>query len=76
MAHVERAMPHPILLWPFVALWRLAGFLVRFTGYLMAIILGLGLMGLGVLFCCSVVGAIAGIPLFVLGALLVIKGLF
>ena len=76
MADAERMTPHPILMWPFRMLWKLAGMIVRFTGFLLAILVGLVFMALGVALCFSIAGIVLGIPLFVLGALLVIRGLF
>lgn len=66
----------PLLLWPFVALWNLIAYIVSLTGRLIAIVLGLVLMIVGVLISATVVGAVVGIPLFALGALLAIRGLW
>ena len=76
MSYSDRVLPPPWCLWPFKALWRLAGFIVKVTGALFAILLGLLLMVLGMFFTVTIIGAIVGIPLFVLGFLLVVKGLF
>ena len=66
----------PWVLWPFVTLWRLVAAIVQFTGRLAAIILGIVLMFLGFALTVSVLGAIVGIPLFLLGLMLVFRGLF
>ncbi len=71
------------LLWPFVlvqeafvALVRLATFIFELTGRFIAILLGVVLMILGVIICLTVVGAVVGIPMILLGLLLVARGLF
>jgi hypothetical protein len=64
------------ILWPFVALWKLLAGLIDITGRLVAVILGAVLMLLGGLISLTVVGAVIGIPLAVLGLLIVLRGLF
>ena len=71
------------LLWPFVlvqegfmALVRLVTFIFETTGRFIAILLGVVLMILGVIVCLTVVGAVIGIPMILLGLLLVARGLF
>jgi hypothetical protein len=66
----------PCLLWPFWAIWRLIALIVGLTGRLVAVILGLVLMIAGVIISLTVVGLIIGVPLFLLGLLLVFRGLF
>ncbi len=66
----------PWYLWPFWALWRLVAGIVLVIGRLLAVILGAVLMLAGFLISLTVVGAIIGIPLGILGFLLVIRGLF
>jgi hypothetical protein len=62
--------------WPFTVLWHLVAMIVRLTGRLLAIVIGAGLMLLGVLISLTIVGAIVGIPLAVVGLLIVLRGLF
>jgi hypothetical protein len=64
------------LLWPFVALWRLVAFILELTGRFIALVLGTLLIGLGVLISLTGIGAIIGIPLAILGLLLIIRGFF
>jgi hypothetical protein len=66
----------PWFLWPFVALWRLLAGIVEFTGRLVAVILGAVLMIAGIAVSLTVVGAIVGVPLAILGFLLILRGLF
>ena len=66
----------PWYLWPFVALWDLVTWIFRLTGRVLAIILGLVLMAVGVLISLTIVGAIIGVPLAILGFLLALRGLF
>jgi hypothetical protein len=74
-------MPHPKhhthwILWPFVALWKLLAGLISLTGRLVAVIIGAVLMLVGGIVSLTVVGAVIGIPLAVLGLLIVLRGLF
>jgi len=66
----------PVLLWPFWALWRLVSGILLLTGRLIAAALGLVLMIAGVITTLTVVGAIVGIPLFILGFLLTLRAVF
>jgi hypothetical protein len=66
----------PWFLWPFWAIWQLVGFILILTGRLVAVLLGLVLMLAGFLVSITVVGALIGIPLFIVGLLLVLRGLF
>jgi hypothetical protein len=65
----------PWLLWPFVALWRLVAWIIRLTGRFVAVLLGVVFMIVGLLISLTIVGAIVGIPLGLLGLLLVVRGL-
>jgi hypothetical protein len=66
----------PFLLWPFWVIWRLVGGILALTGRLVAVVLGLVLMLVGGLLCLTIVGAVVGIPLFLVGVFLVFRGLF
>ena len=66
----------PWYLWPFWAIWRLVSGIVLLVGRLLAVVLGGVIMLLGFLISLTVVGAIIGIPLAILGFLLIIRGLF
>jgi hypothetical protein len=66
----------PWILWPFVAIWRLVALIVEFTGRLIAVVLGAALMIVGVVVTLTIIGAIVGVPLAILGFLLVMRGLF
>ena len=68
--------PVPWYFWPFWALWKLVSGIVEFTGRIVAEILGLVLMIVGVVVSLTVVGAIVGVPLIIVGFLLAIRGLF
>jgi hypothetical protein len=65
-----------LVTWPFKALWRLVGLVFEITGRLVAILLGLVLMVLGVLVSATIIGAVIGIPMLLLGLMLVIRGIF
>lgn len=66
----------PWYLWPFWALWRLVSWIVIFAGRLVAVILGCLLMLAGFLISITIIGALLGIPMFIVGVLLVFRGLF
>ncbi len=66
----------PWFLWPFVALWRLVTWILEMTGRFLAILLGIVFMVVGVIVTLTVIGAIVGVPMFLFGVLLVLRGLF
>ncbi len=66
----------PLLLWPFVFLWRFVATIIEISGRLVAAILGLVLMIVGVIISLTIVGLIVGIPLIIFGFLLIIRGFF
>jgi hypothetical protein len=71
-----KSKPVPWYLWPIVALWRLVAAIVGLTGRLLAVVLGLVLMIVGAILSVTIIGAVAGIPMLVVGFLLVLKGIF
>jgi len=73
---MSKKRSYPWIFWPFVALWDLLGFILRTTGRLLAIILGLVLMIVGGGLTATVLGAPVGIPVGVFGFLLLLRGLF
>jgi hypothetical protein len=66
----------PWLLWPFYALWRLLTFILNATGRLVVAVLGIALMVVGIVISLTVVGAPLGIPLALLGLLLLLRAFF
>lgn len=64
------------LLWPFVFLWRLVAGIVELTGRLLAVLLGLAIMVIGIVLSVTIIGAVLGTPLLILGFMLVLRGLF
>lgn len=65
-----------IIFWPFIALWNLVEFILKATGRLVSVIIGLILLAVGIALCFTVVGAIAGIPLAIVGFTMIIRGFF
>jgi hypothetical protein len=65
-----------ILLLPLNLILGIVSFIFKATGRLLGVILGLILMGAGIALTISVIGAIAGVPLTILGFLLTIRSLF
>ena len=72
--HDERRVPW--YLWPFHALWRLLSFVLAATGRLLCGVLGIVLMIAGSVLALSVIGAPLGVPLVLLGFLLLVRALF
>ena len=72
----NKLRPVPWFLLPFWWLWKLVEAIMLITGRLLAVILGLVLMLVGVILSLTVIGAILGVPLFIVGLLLVFRGLF
>lgn len=66
----------PILFVPFVWLWQLVSFILGLTGRLLAVVLGFVLLVVGLLVTLTVVGAILGIPMMIVGFALIVRGLF
>ena len=69
-------MKTPWLLWPFAALWNLLTFILKLTGRLLAVLVGLALMIAGIILTVIVLAAPVGVPLFIFGLLLMIRGIF
>jgi hypothetical protein len=72
----KKSRDYPWIFWPFVALWDLLTFILRATGRVVAVLLGLLLMIAGVVLAMTVIGAPVGIPLAIFGFLLTIRGFF
>lgn len=66
----------PWYLWPFAAIWKLLSVIVELTGRFVAMVLGLVLVLAGGLISLTLVGAIVGIPLGMVGLLLFFRGMF
>jgi len=66
----------PWFLWPLAAVWDLLAFILRVTGRVLGIILGLVLLGSGIALSLTVVGAPIGVPLAALGFLLLVRCVF
>ena len=66
----------PCFLWPFVALWRLLAMIVEMTGRFVAMLLGIVFIVVGAIVSMTLIGAIVGIPLAIVGLLLLLKGIF
>jgi len=66
----------PWYLWPFAALWKLLAVIVEMTGRFVAMVLGIVFIIVGIIVSLTIVGAIIGIPLAVVGLLLLLRGMF
>jgi len=56
-----------LLLWPFYLAWGLIAFLFSLMGVIISVALGLVLLLVGLVLTMTVIGAIAGIPLILIG---------
>ncbi len=66
----------PFIFWPFWALWKLLEAVLKLTGRLVALSVGLALLIAGIVLCFTVLGLPAGLPLAAVGLLLMVRGLF
>ncbi len=66
----------PWYLWPFAALWKLLAVIVEMTGRFVAMVLGVVFIIVGVIVSLTIVGAIVGVPLAIIGLLLLLRGMF
>lgn len=66
----------PWFLFPFWLLWRLVTSIVEFSGRILAVGLGFVLMVVGILISATIVGLIIGLPMILIGILLVLRGIF
>ncbi len=66
----------PWYLWPFAAIWKLLAVIVEMTGRYVAMVLGLVLILVGVIVSLTIIGAIVGVPLAIIGLLLLLRGIF
>jgi hypothetical protein len=66
----------PWYLWPFAAIWKLLAVIVELTGRFVAMVLGIVLILVGVIVSLTIVGAIVGVPLAIVGLLLLFRGMF
>ena len=74
--HAHHHHHTPWYLWPFVAIWKLLAAIVELTGRFVAMVLGLVFMLVGALISLTIIGAIIGIPLAIVGLLLFLRGMF
>lgn len=65
-----------LLTLPFRMVWRLATWLERAIGIFLLLLIGVVLMVVGLALCATILGAILGIPLLILGVLLTARGVY
>ena len=66
----------PLLLWPFYAMMQLVIWILKVTGRLLGFLLGMVMIVVGIAFSATVIGAILGVPLVILGGMLAFKSIF
>lgn len=64
-----------VIAFPFRLLWGLTSWIFNVLGRLLATVLGVALMIVGIVLTLTIVGAPLGIPLALVGTLLVLKGI-
>ena len=74
MSH-RRSSLVSVLLWPFVAILRLIEGIIVLGGRFLVMVLGMVFIFVGLLVSLTIVGAIVGIPLALIGLLMVFRGL-
>ena len=72
----ENEVRRPWYLLPFTALWHIVTALEKRLGIVRSLLIGLGLMVLGVVFCLTFVGILIGVPTFFLGFFLLLRALY
>ncbi|MGYP000094508724 len=65
-----------VLTWPFRMVWSFIGIVFLGIGKLLSMLLGVILAAIGVALCCTIIGAIIGVPLVVLGVAMFLRSLF
>jgi hypothetical protein len=63
-------------LWPFSALWRLLTFVLNLTGRIITAIIGLIIVIIGMILSVTIFAAPIGIPMIILGILLMLRSIF
>ncbi len=66
----------PWFLWPFVVVWNLLALFLNIAGRILAGVLGVILMIVGMVLTMTVAAAPVGIPIAILGLLLIIRSVF
>ena len=66
----------PWFLCPFAAVWKLLAVIVEMTGRFVAMVIGVVFITVGIIVTLTIVGPIVGVPLAIVGLLLLLKGIF
>lgn len=67
---------YPWFLLPFVALWDFLALILNFTGRMLAGISGFVLMIVGIILTITLIASPVGIPLIIIGFLLMLRSIF
>ncbi|MCI0708898.1 MAG: hypothetical protein L0154_01935 [Chloroflexi bacterium] len=65
-----------VLLWPVKATWHLTAAVLEVLGRMLSLVVGFLLVIIGIVVSLTVIGAVIGIPLMLLGFVLILRGLF
>jgi hypothetical protein len=66
----------PFMLWPLIGLWKLITLVANLIGIVLSLLIGAVLMFVGFALTTTIIGAVLGVPLFLIGMLLFIRGLW
>ena len=66
----------PWFLWPFARMWDLLSYILKLTGRVVGVIFGLIFMTTGIILTVTLITAPVGIPLIILGFLLLVRSVF
>ena len=75
MSHTQ-TQKVPWFVWAFARLWGLLAAIIKLTGRLLGAVLALGIMAVGIILSVTLIAAPLGIPLFILGFLLMLRSVF
>jgi hypothetical protein len=64
-----------LLLFPFIVVWRLLEFLLKLIGRLILVLIGLISMCAGLVLCFTIIGLALGIPLIIIGFILILRAI-
>jgi len=66
----------PWYLWPFKAIWELLTFILSVVGRIVMVVVGFALLIVGLILTVTIIASPVGIPLVLIGLLLVFRGIF
>ncbi|PCJ51497.1 MAG: hypothetical protein COA73_17295 [Candidatus Hydrogenedentota bacterium] len=65
-----------LFFWPIILLWKCVTWVCKSIGIMLCLVLGVALMGAGYILTSTIIGAILGIPLMIIGFFLLLRALY